>query len=143
MESYLDIPGNHRIHAVVAIIQRANTFLFVKRSDYTEASSGYWCPVSGRIEENETQEDALKREVMEEVGVDAVAVEKICEIPSPDGQFFLHYWRTDITGGEAKICSHEATEMKWVTVEELKQLQPTFEEELQIVEELARLHPIA
>lgn len=90
MESYLDITRNHRIHAVVAIIQRANTFLFVKRSDYTEASSGYWCPVSGRIEKNETQEDALKREVMEEVcvDVDAVAVEKIGEIPSPDGQFF-------------------------------------------------------
>lgn len=33
--------------------------------------------------------------------------------------------------------------MKWVTVEELKQLQPTFEEELQIVEEVARLHPMS
>lgn len=138
MAIHLNTPENDRIHAVVAIIQRDNTFLFVKRSDYIEAASGYWCPVSGRIEKGETQQDALKREVMEELGVVAVAAEKLCEIPSPDGQFFLSYWRTEITVGEAQICSHEATELKWVTLEELRQLHPTFEEEVQIVETFAR-----
>lgn len=137
-----EIPGDNLIHAVVAIIQRANTFLFVKRSDYIEAASGYWCPVSGRIEKNETQQAALKREVMEEVGVDAVAVRKICEIPSSDGQFLLYYWQTKITEGVAQICSHEATEMAWFTLEELKQLQPTFEEDVRIVEEFANLYRI-
>jgi 8-oxo-dGTP diphosphatase len=78
------------VEAVVAIIQRSDRFLFVKRSDYTDAASGYWCPVSGRIEKNETQEEALKREAMEEVGLEVAAVEKVCEIPSADGQFFLH-----------------------------------------------------
>jgi len=101
-----------RIHAVVVIIQRSDAFLFVKRSDYTEAASGYWCPVSGRIEENETQQDALKREVMEEVGLEVVAVEKVCEVPSADDRFVLHYWTAEIIAGEAGICSHEATEMK-------------------------------
>lgn len=125
-----------RVHAVVAIIQRSDAFLFVKRSDYTEAASGYWCPVSGHIEKNETQEDALKREVMEEVGLEVVAVEKVCEIPSSDGQFVLHYWTTEIIAGEARICSHEATAMKWVTLEEMRQLEPKFEEEVQILEEL-------
>ena len=61
-----------RIHAVVAILQKSDAFLFVKRSNYTEAASGYWCPVSGRIEKGETQEDALKREVMEEVGLEVL-----------------------------------------------------------------------
>ena len=126
-----------RIHAVVAIIQRSNAFLLVKRSDYTEAGSGYWCPVSGRIEKNETQEDALKREVMEEVGLEVVAVEKVCEIPSADNMFVLHYWRTEIIAGEARICSHEATDIKWVTIEEMKRLQPTFEEDVRILEGLS------
>lgn len=125
-----------RIHAVVAIIQKSYTFLLVKRSHYTKAASGYWCPISGRVEENETQEDALKREVMEEVGLEVVAVEKVCEIPSADDMFVLHFWKTKIIAGEAKICSHEATEMKWVTVEEMKRLQPTFEEDVRILEGL-------
>ncbi len=128
---------DNRIHAVVAIIQKSNAFLFVKRSDYTEAASGYWCPVSGRIEKNETQQDALKREVMEEVGLEVVAVKKVCEILSADNMFVLHYWSTKIISGEAGICSHEVTEMKWVTMEEMKRLQPTFEEDVQILEGLA------
>lgn len=111
--------------------------MFVKRSAYTEAASGYWCPVSGRIEKNETQEAALRREVREEVGLEVVAVEKVCEIPSTDNLFVLHYWKTEIIAGEARICSDEATEMKWVTTEELKQLQPTFEEDVQILERLS------
>lgn len=127
---------DNRIQAVVAIIQKSDAFLFVKRSDYTEAASGYWCPVSGRIEKNETQQDALKREVMQEVGLEVVAVKKVCEIPSADDRFVLHYWTTEIIAGEAGICSHEATEMKWVTVEEMKQLQPTFEEDVRILEGL-------
>ncbi len=125
---------NNRIEAVVAIIQSSNRFLFVRRSDYVAAARGYWCPVSGRIEQNETEEEALQREVMEEVGLDVVAVNKVCAISSPDGQYFLHYWTTKIVGGEARITSHEATAMKWVTLEEMKQLSPVFEEDIRIFE---------
>lgn len=112
-------------------------FLFVKRSDYTEAASGYWCPVSGRVEKDETQEDALKREVMEEVGLEVVAVEKVREIPSADNKFVLHFWSTEIVAGEARICSHEATDLKWVTLAEMRQLQPVFEEDTRILEAFA------
>ena len=129
--------STNRIHAVVAIIQKADTFLFVKRSDYTEAASGYWCPISGHIEEDETQEDALKREVMEEVGLEVVAVRKVCSIPSADDKFVLHYWSTQIIAGEAQVCSHEATDLKWVTLEQMRQLQPIFEEDVQILEAFA------
>lgn len=126
-----------RSHAVVAIIQRSGAFLFVKRSAYTEAGSGYWCPVSGRIEESETQEDALKREVREEVGLEVVEVEKVCEIPSADNLFVLHYWKVEIIAGEARICSDEATEIKWVTAEQMRRLQPTFEDDVRILEGLS------
>ncbi len=126
-----------RVHAVVAIIQKADTFLFVKRSDYTEAASGYWCPVSGRIEKGETQHEALKREVMEEVGLEVVAVRRVCSVPSADNRFVLHYWSTEIIAGEARICSHEATDLKWVTLEEIRKLHPIFEEDVQILEGFA------
>ena len=129
--------AQNRAHAVVAIIQKADTFLFVKRSDYLEAASGYWCPVSGRVETGETQAEALQREVMEEVGLEVVAVEKVREIPSHDGLFVLHFWTTEIVAGEARVCSHEATELRWVTVAEMRRLQPVFEEDVQILEAFA------
>jgi 8-oxo-dGTP diphosphatase len=102
------LDGHGRIQAVVAILQKSNTFLFVRRSDYTEAASGYWCPVSGRMESNETQGEALQREVMEEVGLEVIAVEKVCDIISSDNHLVLHYWRTEIISGEARITSNEA-----------------------------------
>ncbi len=127
-----------RAHAVVAILRKADTFLFVKRSDYLEAASGYWCPVSGRVEAGETQADALRREVREEVGLEVVAVKKVREIPSHDGLFVLHFWTTEIVAGEARICSHEATELRWVTVAEMRRLQPVFEEDVQILKAFAK-----
>lgn len=128
-----------RRQAVVAIIQKANTFLLVKRSDYIDTAKGYWCPVSGGIEGNETQEEALKREVLEEVGLNVAAVRKICEIPSHDNQSVLHFWTTHIISGHARITSHEATDLIWVTVEEMKTLSPIFQEDIQIFERVSHV----
>jgi 8-oxo-dGTP diphosphatase len=125
-----------RVEAVVAIIRRSDSFLVVKRSDKVDSARGYWSPISGRIEEGETQEEALKREVMEEVGLEVTAVEHVRALPSPDGRYLLHYWTTEILGGEARLMGHEATAMKWATLEEMKHLQPVFEEDIRIIEEL-------
>ena len=131
----------NRRHAVVAIIQKSDRFLFVKRSDYVKAASGYWCPVSGRVEEGETQEAALSREVREEVGLEVTAFQKVAEILSHDGQFVLHFWTTDIIAGKAGVGSHdhEVAAIAWVTLPELRQLQPTFEEDVRVFEGLFAL----
>ena len=124
--------------AVVAIIQKADTFLFIKRSDYIDVAAGYWCPVSGRVEENETQIEALEREVMEEVGLSVKALKKVCEIPSHNNLFTLHFWTTEIISGEASITSNEATDFRWVTLEQMKHLAPVFEEDIQVFEKLSQ-----
>ena len=125
----------HR-QAVVAIIRKGDRFLLIKRSDYIETAKGYWTPVSGGIEEGETQKETIAREVMEEVGIEVEAGSFVCAIPSNDGNSFLHYWTTKIIGGEARVASHEATDLRWVTIEEMKQLNPVFEEDIRIFENL-------
>ena len=122
--------------AVVAIIQKGDTFLFIKRSNYIDVAAGYWCPVSGRVEENETQIEALEREVKEEVGLSVKALNKFCDIPSHNNQFTLHFWTTEIISGEASITSNEATDFRWVTLEQMKQLYPVFDEDIQVFEKL-------
>ena len=73
------------------------------------------------------------REVREEVGLDVVAAEKLCEIPTPDGIYVLHYWTTIASRGDARICSREVDDVRWVTIQELRQLEPHFPEELEIL----------
>ena len=115
--------NKNRKQAVVAIIRKFGKFLLVKRSDY--------------IETGETQEQALQREVMEEVGLNVLAEERICETPSHDNQFTLHFWSTRIVSGEAKISSNEVADFKWVTIEEMEDLSPVFEEDIQIFKKLS------
>jgi NAD+ diphosphatase len=128
---------DNRRQAVVAIIRKSDKFLLVKRSGYVETGKGYWCPVSGGIVGDETQEEALRREVMEEVGLDVVAVKKICTIPSHNNESMLHFWTTKINSGEARITSNEATDLRWVTLEEMKKLSPIFEEDVRVIESLS------
>ena len=125
-----------RRQAVVGIIEQSGKYLFVKRSEYVVAAKGYWCPVSGGIEPGETQEEALQREAMEEVGLNLRAVKKVCEIPSHDNHSLLHFWTTEIISGEAKITSNEAVELRWVTLDEMKKLRPVFKEDIEIFESL-------
>jgi 8-oxo-dGTP diphosphatase len=123
--------------AVVAIIQQSGKFLLIKRSDYIKTAKGYWCPVSGRIENDETQEEALIREVFEEVGLSVEAIEKVAEIPTHDKKFTLHFWTTKILCGEARVASHEVADIRWVTIKELDRLNPIFEEDVQILKNMA------
>lgn len=132
------VEKDNRRQAVVAIIRKADKFLLVKRSGYIKTAEGYWCPVSGGIEENETQEEALKREVLEEVGLHVVADRKICEIPSHDDKSRLHFWTVKIISGRARITSNEAVDIAWVTLEEMKRLSPVFQEDIQIIERVSK-----
>lgn len=122
--------------AVVAILRNEDRFLLVKRSDYKEVAAGYWCPVSGRVEQNETQSEALAREVKEEVGLEVKAIRQLCSIPTHDQQFKLHFWTTEIIAGEASITSNEATDLKWLTVAEMKKLDLVFDEDIAVFEKL-------
>ena len=127
-----------RKQAVAAIIEQSEKFLFVKRSGYKEVAEGYWCPVTGGIEEGESHEEAIQREVLEEVGLHVIADRKVCQIATHDNQYTLHFWTTKIISGEAKICSHEATELKWVTLDEMKELEPVFGEDVQVHQDLRK-----
>ncbi len=130
------MPTDHKKQGVVAIIQKSGKYLFVRRSDYIKDLEGYWCPVSGRIEKNESQAEAIQREVLEEVGLNVVAVKKHCEIPSHDGEFDLHFWTTKIISGTAQVSSDEITAVKWVTPVEMKKLKPIFKDDIKIFQSL-------
>lgn len=125
------------VDAVVAIVRQGERFLFVKRSQTVWSAPGYWTPISGHLEPNETQAQAVQREVNKEVGLEVTTIQKVGELLSPDGRYRLYYWVTKIRGGQFRVCRDEATALTWVSVAEMRQLHPRFDDDIAMIEGLA------
>src|SRR5919202_1744822 len=116
---------SRRTEAVVAVLRRGERLLVIKRGPEV-ILPGYWTPPSGRIEPGETHEDALVREVEEELGVKAAPVAKVWECPTDDDEFLLHWWTAEMDSRELYPDPGEVADVRWVTREEFLRLEPTF-----------------
>lgn len=122
-----------QIQAVMLIIEKKGKFLLGKRASWKPKAPGYWCPISGKIEFGETEETAVTREALEEVGLVVRPLRNVASIDSRDGTVRLHFWKTQIISGEARITNDEHSEIGWFSPEELRRLSPSFEEDLEIL----------
>ncbi|MBA2808250.1 NUDIX hydrolase [Streptomyces sp. KM273126] len=132
-----DEPGQR--DAVVAVLRRGDRVLVIERGP--EAwRSGYWAPLSGKVEPGESQAEALVREVREEVGLKVSPLAKVWESETDDRQFRLHWWTADVGGaegeGEVVMQPGEVSDARWVTVEEFLALDPTFVEDREFFERI-------
>jgi mutator protein MutT len=109
--------------AVAVIIERGDQILITRRSATREHDPNVWeAGITGRVDQNETCEEAAIREVKEEVGLE---VELIC--PFNTFHFYrgkekiehqgVNFWSKYI-GGEVVLDLQEQSEFKWVTPEE-------------------------
>ncbi|MCH8912842.1 MAG: NUDIX domain-containing protein [Planctomycetes bacterium] len=106
---------------IVAIIERAGRYLMIRRPDDIRAG-GYWCFVGGAIEDGESQEQALVREVYEEVALEVAPGEKVWECLSIYKEWVLHCWTVRDSGGEVQAEPREVAEFRWLTVAEIMRL---------------------
>ena len=122
-----------KIQCVVAVIVRHGLVLMGKRSPWKVASPGFWCPISGRIEAGETEQQAIVREVAEEVGLRVKPLKKIAEIYTRDETAVLNWWLVETLAGEAYLANNEHTELRWVPFDQLKQLEPAYPEDIDVL----------
>ena len=109
-------------HVVAAIIRATNengeTIVFATQRGYGELKGGWEFP-GGKMEEGETPQEALKREIMEELETEIVVGELIDTIEYDYPTFHLEmdcFW-AEILSGDLVLKEHAAA--KWLTKDEL------------------------
>lgn len=107
---------------VVAAIIRDKDLIFATQRGYGEYE-GWWEFPGGKIEAGETPEDALIREIREELAVTVEVERFITEVEYDYPEFHLGmrcYW-CRIEDGEPKLLEHEAA--KWLPIGNLRQVK--------------------
>lgn len=109
---------NTKIVRVVAAVIRQNGKIFATQRGYGEWKDGGEFP-GGKIEAGETPEEALRREIQEELDTEISVKERIDTIEYDYPKFHLSmdcFW-CEIVGGKLELKEREAA--KWLTKESL------------------------
>ena len=104
---------------VAAIIVKNNKFFIAQRNKNKHLGLRWEFP-GGKVEKNETFEDALKREIKEELNIEIKIHSKLGEENYKDDKIDikLHYFYCSYINGNIKLSEHE--DSAWVTKEEFK-----------------------
>ena len=108
-----------QIEVVAAIIHDEQGRIFVTQRGYGEWKD-YWEFPGGKMEAGETPEEALKREIWEELETHIV-VERFVETVEWDYPHFhltMHCYLCHVESGHLKLKEHEAA--KWLNKDELE-----------------------
>ena len=111
-----------KVRIAVAMLDRDDRVLMVHRHPRREWYADCWDLVGGHLEHGETPEDAVRRECLEEIGVEVCDPIPIAlRISDPNLEMFsflVHTWE----GEPANIALEEHDDLRWFTADELVHL---------------------
>lgn len=107
------------IKVVAALIEKNGKYLIARRSTGDENVLGKWEFPGGKVQEDETEEHAIEREIKEEFEMDIEAMKfitnNICEYPKKT--IDLRLYECKYLSGEFNL--HDHSEYKFVDKEEI------------------------
>jgi mutator protein MutT len=109
------------LKVVAGFLRKEDRFLLVRRP-VNKKRGGLWEFPGGKVENGETLESAIKRELEEELGIKA-KVERILgkiNYKYPEGEIELFLFEID---SKEEPILKEALELRWVNFEEVKELE--------------------
>lgn len=109
------------IHVAVGVVMRGGEMFVTKRLDH-QHQGGKWEFPGGKVETGETVTDALKRELLEEIGIDVTASNELIVIEHayPEKTVVLDVHIVNDFQGDPKGL--EGQEGRWISTSELSQL---------------------
>ncbi len=128
---------NEKVVNVVAAVIKDHDQIFATQRGYGEFKDGWEFP-GGKVESGETPQQALVREIKEELATDIVVGDYIYTIEYDYPTFHLSmkcYWAT-VINGKLSLLEHEAA--KWLTKETIDEVD-WLPADIQLVEELKKI----
>ncbi len=106
------------VNVVAAIITDAGGRIFATQRGYGEWKD-WWEFPGGKIEDGEGPEEALLREIQEELGTEISVGQELCKVEYDYPKFHLsmHCYLCSLAGKEIKLLEHE--DARWLRKEEL------------------------
>jgi 8-oxo-dGTP pyrophosphatase MutT (NUDIX family) len=120
-------PNQPRVMSVIALIERAGSLLLERRTD-----APLWSLIAGKVEDDESLADALRREVREETGLRATTYELFGTFSDPtrivrypDGNVFRvasFAYSVHVESFDRLRCSDESEQLRFFSRHELEKL---------------------
>jgi len=106
------------VMVAATILEKDGRYLFVQEKK--EKFFGLWNFPAGKLELNETPEEAAVREVKEETGY---SVKLTGKIGVWEAAVTKHVFAGEIIGGNLNVPNNEIMDAQWFSFEELKNMQ--------------------
>jgi mutator protein MutT len=107
--------------AVVGIVEKDNLILIGKKIKKDHYLSESWHILGGKVEENEDYEEALKREIKEEAGIDIKVKEKLDEMFDLNSNLKVIWYLCNFLDGDL-VAGDDIQEVKFVSKDKIKEL---------------------
>jgi len=106
------------IDVVAAVIQKNTKYLIAQRNR-NKHFAFHWEFPGGKVDNGETFEIALQREIKEELSIDIKILKKVSSQKHKDDKINVnvHYFLCEHSDGKINLFEHE--DLKWVTKKEL------------------------
>ena len=117
-------PLHKQLTIVVGIIELDNRFLILRRVDEVPLWHHKWELPGGKIEAGEIPADALRREVLEETGLQIGEPQLLgihthqWNLPELTQQTFLIAYKASAKSEGVTLCPEESDAYQWVTLDE-------------------------
>jgi len=110
----------------------------IRRADGV-AKPGTWCFPGGHVEAGETPRRAVRRELLEELGIQVEPTQRLGAIRVLDSRHILVVWRVNHVAGEFQMAQKEIAEMRWVPLEHIPSIEPGLPSNHRVLEMLATI----
>ena len=118
--SKIHVKRDYPLGAVVSVIFDGERFLTIKRSQQVKAPGAIGF-AGGGVEPDETQADAIVREMQEELGVEVTPNKRVWTCHTPRG-VELNFWQVSFVGEQKiKLDPNEVEFYAWHTPQSLRE----------------------